>query len=218
MIGAALGLALSGPEVAAALREMPKTMRQLAVVQFFTWLGLFCMWMFFGLATAQRVFGTTDAHSEAFDRGVAFGGETFAIYSIVCLLVAFALPVLARKTSRTFVHGLALACGALGLLSTGFIHDPFLWKMTMVGVGIAWASILSMPYAMLSSALPAARMGVYMGIFNFFIVIPEILASVALQPVVGRLFDNDPVKVVMLGGGSLALAAIATLFVEDRHA
>ncbi len=218
VIGAALGLALSGPEVAAALREMPKTMRQLAVVQFFTWLGLFCMWMFFGLATAQRVFGTTDAHSEAFDRGVAFGGETFAVYSIVCLLVAFALPVLARKTSRTFVHGLALACGALGLLSTGFIHDPFLWKMTMVGVGIAWASILSMPYAMLSSALPAARMGVYMGIFNFFIVIPEILASVALQPVVGRLFDNDPVKVVMLGGGSLALAAIATLFVEDRHA
>lgn len=218
LVGAAIGLALSGPDVAAALREMPKTMRQLAVVQFFTWLGLFCMWMFFGLATAQRVFGTTDPHSEAFDRGVAFGGETFAVYSIVCLLVAFALPPLARVTSRKLVHGVALLCGAAGLLATGVIHDPSLWKLTMVGVGIAWASILSMPYAMLSSALPAARMGVYMGIFNFFIVIPEILASVALQPVIGRLFDNDPVKVVMLGGASMVLAAVATLFVEDRLA
>jgi maltose/moltooligosaccharide transporter len=218
LVGAALGLALSGPDVTAALREMPKTMRQLAVVQFFTWLGLFCMWMFFGLATAQRVFGTTDPHSEAFDRGVAFGGETFAVYSIVCLLVAFGLPVIAKATSRKLVHGLALVCGSIGLLSTGLIHDPWLWKATMVGVGIAWASILSMPYAMLSSALPSARMGVYMGIFNFFIVIPEILASVALQPVVGRLFNNDPVKVVMLGGASLALAAIATLFVEDNTA
>ena len=130
--------------------------------------------------------------------------------------MAFALPALARVTSRKAVHGLALLCGAAGLLSTGFIHDPLLWKLTMVGVGVAWASILSIPYAILSGALPAARVGVYMGIFNFFIVIPEILASLTLQPIVRQLFGNDPVKVVMLGGASLVLAAVATLFVSDE--
>ena len=215
LIGLAIGLALSGREVASALREMPRTMKQLAVVQFFTWLGLFCMWMFFGLATAQQIFGATDPHSAAFDRGTAYGGETFAVYSIVCFVVAFLLPRLARLTSRKAVHATALLCGAAGLLSTGLVHDPLAWKATMIGIGIAWASILSLPYAMLARALPAARVGVYMGIFNFFIVIPEILASLALQPVVSRLFGNDPVKVVMLGGASLLLAAVATLFVTD---
>ncbi len=216
-IGAAIGIALSGPEVGSALREMPRTMKQLAVVQFFTWLGLFCMWMFFGLATAQQIFHTTDPQSVQFDRGTAFGGETFAVYSIVCFAVAFALPALARVSSRKTVHALALLCGALGLLSTGFIHSPFLWKLTMVGIGIAWASILAMPYAILSGALPAARVGVYMGIFNFFIVIPEIVASLTLEPVVRQAFGNDPVKVVMLGGASLLLAALAVVFVDDVH-
>ena len=116
------------------------------------------------------------------------------------------------EASRRF---LALLCGALGLLSTGFIHSPLLWKLTMVGVGIAWASILAMPYAILSGALPSARVGVYMGIFNFFIVIPEIVASLALEPVVRQLFGNDPVKVVMLGGASLLLAAMAVFLVDD---
>ena len=214
-LGCLIGAVLSGPEVSAAVREMPVTMKQLAVVQFFTWLGLFCMWMFFGLATAQQIFGTTDPKSELFDRGNALGGQTFAIYSIVCFLVAFALPVLAGKIGRKTVHSLALLCGGVSLLATGVIHDAGLWKLTMLGVGVAWASILSMPYAMLSGALPAGRIGVYMGIFNFFIVIPEILASLALQPVVKQLFDNDPVKVVMLGGGSLLLAALATQFVTE---
>jgi len=216
-IGAAIGIALSGPEVGSALREMPRTMKQLAVVQFFTWLGLFCMWMFFGLATAQQIFHTTNPQSAAFDRGTAFGGETFAVYSIVCFAVAFALPALARVTSRRTVHALALLCGAMGLLSTGFIHSPLLWKLTMVGVGIAWASILSIPYAILSGVLPAARVGVYMGIFNFFIVIPEIVASLTLEPVVRQLFGNDPVKVVMMGGASMVLAAVAVFFVEDAN-
>ncbi len=214
-IGAAIGAVLSGPDVSSALREMPRTMKQLAVVQFFTWLGLFCMWMFFGLASAQQIYGATDPQSPAFDRGTAFGGETFAVYSIVCFAVAFALPGLARALGRKTVHALALACGGLGLLATGFIHDPLLWKATMVGVGIAWASILSLPYAMLSGALPAARVGVYMGIFNFFIVIPEILAALTLQPVVRQVFGNDPVKVVTLGGGALLVAALATFFVDD---
>ena len=218
-IGAIIGLVLSGPEVGSAIAEMPKTMKQLAVVQFFTWLGLFCMWMFFGLATAQQIFGTLDAKSPDFDAGTLFGGQTFALYSIVCFLVAFALPPLAKRTSRKTVHSLALIAGGLCLIATGFLKGPEakpLWQCTMIGVGIAWASILSMPYAILSGALPAGRMGVYMGIFNFFIVIPEILASLALEPVVKQLFENDPVKVVMMGGASMLIAAVMTQFVKDE--
>jgi maltose/moltooligosaccharide transporter len=214
-IGAAIGAVLSGPHVAPAIKEMPATMKQLAIVQFFSWLGLFCMWMFFGLATAEQIFHTTDPKAPAFDAGTAFGGQTFAWYSIVCFLVAFILPLLARVTSRKLVHALALVAGAIGLLSTGFIHDPVWWQRTMIGVGIAWASILAMPYAMLSGALPAERMGVYMGIFNFFIVIPEIVASIALEPVVRNLFGNSPVKVVMLGGASMLVAAAFVIGVKD---
>jgi maltose/moltooligosaccharide transporter len=215
-IGAAIAAVLSGPNVSTAIKEMPATMKQLAVVQFFTWLGLFCMWMFFGLATAQQIFHTTNPKSPEFDQGTAFGGRTFAWYSIVCFLVAFVLPLLAKVTSRKLVHALALTAGGAGLLSTGFIHDRFAWQCTMIGVGIAWASILSMPYAMLSGALPASRMGVYMGIFNFFIVIPEILASIALEPIVKDVFGNDPVKVVMLGGASMLVAATMVFRVKEH--
>jgi len=217
-IGAAIAAVLSGPYVSTAIQEMPSTMKQLAVVQFFSWLGLFCMWMFFGLATAQQIFHTTNPKSPEFDQGTAFGGRTFAWYSIVCFLVAFVLPLLAKVTSRKLVHALALTTGAIGLLSTGFIQDRVIWQCTMVGVGIAWSSILSMPYAMLSGALPAQRMGVYMGIFNFFIVLPEILASIALQPIVKDVFGNDPVKVVMLGGASMLIAAVMVFRVKDLGA
>jgi maltose/moltooligosaccharide transporter len=217
-VGAAIGGVLSGPHVAPAIRQMPSTMKQLAVAQFFTWLGLFCMWMFFSLATAQQIFHTTDAQSQTFDEGTAFGGRTFAWYSIVCFLVAFVLPLIAKATSRKAVHALALTLGGLSLLATGFIHDRVLWQCTMIGVGIAWASILALPYAILSGALPAERMGVYMGIFNFFIVIPEIVASIALEPIVKNLFGNDPVKVVMLGGGSMLVAALMMLRVQDVSA
>ncbi len=214
-IGAAIGAVLSGPQVASAIKEMPTTMKQLAAVQFFTWLGLFCMWMFFGLATAQQIFGATDPKAPGFDEGIALGGRAFAWYSVVCFAVALVLPLLARVTSRKFVHGLALAAGGLSLLATGFIHDRLLWQLTMGGVGIAWASILAMPYAMLSGALPAQRMGVYMGIFNFCIVVPEILAAVGLKPIVKGLFENDPVKVVMLGGVSMLVAAALVARVRD---
>jgi maltose/moltooligosaccharide transporter len=218
IIGAIIGGVLSGPQVASAIKEMPSTMKQLAVVQFFTWLGLFCMWMFFSLATAQQIFHTTDAQSKAFDEGTAFGGRTFAWYSIVCFLVAFILPAMAKQTSRKTVHALALVAGGVSLIATGFIHDQIMWQCTMIGVGIAWASILSLPYAILSGALPAGRMGVYMGIFNFFIVIPEIVASISLEPVVKHLFGNDPVKVVMLGGVSMLMAALMTTRVNDAVA
>jgi len=153
-------------EAGAAFREMPGTMRQLAVVQFFTWLGLFCMWMFFGLMTSYHVFRASGSGDSLFKDGQAWGGIAFAVYSITCFVVAFALPKLAHLTSRKTVHAGALICGGLGLLSVYFIHDKNILLLTMVGVGIAWASILSMPYAILAGALPPARMGVYMGIFN----------------------------------------------------
>ncbi len=213
-IGAAISAVLSQGEVAVALREMPRTMKQLAVVQFFTWMGLFCMWMMFSLATAKQVFGTMDDKSPLFNQANTLSGQTQAWMSITCFLVAFALPAVASVTSRKTVHSLALCCGAAGLLSTGLIHDATLWQFTMVGMGIAWASILSMPYAMLSGAIPKSRMGVYMGIFNFFIVIPEILAALCLEPVIKHVLHGDPVKVVMMGGASLLLAAIAVRFVH----
>ncbi len=206
-------------EILAAIREMPTTMKQLAVVQFFTWLGLFCMWMFFGLMTSYHVFGAPNDQSALFKDGQAWGGIAFAVYSITCFAVAFLLPKMAAATSRKTVHAFALVCGAAGLLSVYFIHDKTMLLLTMIGVGIAWASILSMPYAILAGALPPARMGVYMGVFNFFIVIPEIVASFTFGPVIRNLFGPDnpnaPLYVVMAGGAFLLLAALCVSFVRD---
>ena len=209
------GLSAGLAEIVSAIREMPVTMRQLAVVQVFTWLGLFCMWLFFGLMTARHVFDSTDPASARFAEGIEWGGICFAVYSIVCFVVAFALPKLASATSRKTVHALSLVCGGVGLLSTYVIHDPRVLLLTMIGVGIAWASTLSMPYAILSGALPPARMGVYMGIFNFFIVIPEIIASLSFQPLVRNVFNNDPLYVVMLGGACMLAAAMLVSRVRD---
>lgn len=205
-------------EIPHAIKNMPTTMKQLAFVQIFTWLGLFCMWLYFGLMCAYHVFQAPSAQSELFDRGVEWAGWCFAVYSIVCFLVAFLLPKIANATSRKLVHGISLALGGLSLLSIFWIKDPNVLQFTMIGVGIAWASILSMPYAMLASALPSNKMGIYMGVFNFFIVIPEILASVALQPLVKHVFQNNPLFVVMMGGASLIVAALFVLGVEDNSA
>lgn len=203
-------------EIPAAVRDMPATMKQLAVVQVFTWLGLFCMWMFFGLATAYHIFGATDAHSVTFDKGIEWAGWCFAIYSIVCFVVAFILPRAAELCGRKLVHGISLMLGGLSLLSISLVHDANTLQFLMIGVGIAWASILSLPYAMLSGALPPERMGVYMGVFNFFIVIPEIVASLGFKPLVRDLFHNNPLYVVMMGGCSLLIAALFVIRVEDK--
>jgi maltose/moltooligosaccharide transporter len=203
-------------EIPQAVRDMPRTMKQLAVVQIFTWLGLFCMWMFFGLTCSYYIFKAPNSQSELFDRGTEWAGWCFAIYSIVCFLVAFVLPKLASITSRKKVHGTALTLGGLSLIAVYFIHDPFSLQFTMVGVGIAWASVLSMPYAILSGAVPAHRTGIYMGVFNFFIVIPEIIASVGFKDLVKTVFHNQPVYVVVMGGVALLIAALMVLRVEDQ--
>jgi maltose/moltooligosaccharide transporter len=206
-------------EIGAAIRDMPDTMKQLAVVQVFTWLGLFCMWLFFVPATARHVFGAVDPQSALYTRGIEWGGFAFAFYSITCFAVALALPRLADRSSRKIVHAGALICGAIGLLSVYFIRDQYLLLLSMVGVGIAWASILSMPYAMLAGAIPAARMGVYMGVFNFFIVIPEIAAAVGFGPLIRAVFGPDDPRaslyMVMMGGVFLLVAAALVARVND---
>ncbi|MCA9805326.1 MAG: MFS transporter, partial [Cyanobacteria bacterium HKST-UBA02] len=204
-------------EIPGALAQMPTTMKQLAWVQVFTWLGLFCMWMFFGLTTAYHVFGAESAGDPRFDRGIEWSGWCFAIYSIVCFLVAFLLPRLAKRLGRKLVHGISLVAGGLSLLGVALIHDPVSLQWTMIGVGIAWASILSMPYAILSGCLPDNRTGVYMGVFNLFIVIPEVIAALCFQPLVRHVFQNQPLYVVMMGGVSLLIAAALTARVEDKQ-
>jgi maltose/moltooligosaccharide transporter len=217
-----LGLAPLLGEVGKAFREMPRTMRQLAVVQLLPWMGLFCMWLFFVPTTARHVFGATDPHSALYTKGIEWGGFAFAFYSITNFSVALLLPRLAAATSRKTVHAAALVCGAIGLLSVWMIHDQWLLILTMVGVGIAWASILSMPYAILSTALPTDRMGVYMGIFNFFIVIPEIIASLSFGPIIrvafGTANPNAPLYMVTAGGFCLLAAAACVAIVEDHGA
>ena len=206
-------------EIFAAIRHMPRTMWQLAIVQFVTWLGLFCMWMFFVPATAFHVFGAPDAQSPLYAQGMEWGGYMFAYYSITCFIVALALPKLAAMTSRKTVHAIALLCGAAGLFSVYVIHEPQMLIVSMVGVGIAWASILSMPYAMLSTAVPPERMGVYMGVFNFFIVLPEILSATTFGRVIRLAFGagnpQAPLYVVMIGGACMAVAALAVSIVDD---
>ena len=157
--------------------KMPKTMVQISAVQFFTWFGLFALFIYATSAITSHVYGTDDASSALYNEGADWVGICFAVYNGVAALVAFLLPKIAERLSRRITHLLALVCGALGFISIYFVSDPNMLLLSMVGIGIAWASILSMPYAMLSSILPAEKMGYYMGVFNFFIVIPQIIAG-----------------------------------------
>jgi len=204
-------------EIVSSVAEMPPTMKQLAVVQFFTWFALPCMWQFFGIAVARHVFGAPNEASPLFAEGAEWGGLCFAIYNVVCFNVAFLLPSLASATSRKTVHMIALICGGIGLISVYFIANKWLLFGSMAGVGIAWASILSMPYVMLSTAVPPARMGVYMGVFNLFIVIPQIVMSLIVPRIYNNVLGGDPRNAVVLGGISLLIAAATVLIVRDVH-
>ena len=201
-------------------QNMPKVMKQLAWVQFFSWFALFSMWIYTTGAVTEHIYQTTDTTSEAYNMGANQVGEMFANYNLIAALVAFLLPVLARKTSRKFTHFLALVAGGFGLMSIYFISNPTSFTiewLPMIGVGIAWASILSVPYAMLSGALPASKMGYYMGVFNFFIVIPQLVAASILGFLVSKFFDNQPVYALLIGGVSMILAGILSLMVNDKQ-
>jgi maltose/moltooligosaccharide transporter len=195
---------------------MPKTMVQLAFVQFFTWIALFAMWIYTTGGIAETAFGTTDAQSAAYQDAGNWVGVMFAVYNGVSALAAFLLPVLARATSRKMVHTLCLLIGGVSLASLFFIDDRHMLLAPMVGVGIAWASILTMPYAILAGSLPAHRMGYYMGLFNFFIVIPQIVSGILLGSVTKHLFDGHSVNTLVLGGGCMILAGLLTLAVTDK--
>jgi maltose/moltooligosaccharide transporter len=197
-------------------QDMPHTMKQLAWVQFFSWFSLFAMWIYTTPAVTSHVYGTTDTTSALYNEGANWVGVGFGMYNGIAAVVAFAIPLLARRTSRRAAHAICLMCGALGLLSILLLKDPRLLLGSMVGVGIAWASILSMPYAILTGSLPPSKMGYYMGVFNFFIVIPQIVAAALLGFLVGRFFDGQPIYALAIGGSSLLLAAALTLRVEDR--
>jgi maltose/moltooligosaccharide transporter len=198
------------------LRDMPRTMRQLAWVQFFSWFSLFAMWIYTTSAVTSHIYHTTDTSSALYNEGANWVGVGFSTYNGIAAVVAFAIPVLARKTSRKIAHAICLVCGALGLLSIQVIADPRLLLGSMVGVGIAWASILSMPYAILTGSLPASKMGYYMGVFNFFIVIPQIVAAAVLGFLVGHFFGGQAIYALLIGGGSFILAAVLTLRVQDE--
>jgi maltose/moltooligosaccharide transporter len=197
------------------LLRMPRTMAQLAVVQFFSWFALFSMWIYTTSAVTSHVFGTNDTTSVLYNEGADWVGVMFAVYNGFAAVVAFLLPVIARRTNRRVTHMISLIAGGLGLISIFFIHDKYLLILSMLGVGLAWASILSMPYAILTGSLPANKMGTYMGIFNFFIVIPQILAASLLGFFAKNLFAGQAVYTIMLGGGSMILASVLVLFVND---
>jgi len=210
-----VGIGGGAAEIKDAILRMPATMRQLAWVQVCTWFGLFCMWLYFPVAVAHNVFGAPNESSPLYQSGVEWGGLCFAMYSAVCFVFSFFLPSVAARLGRRNTHSLCLLCGAAGLLSVAIIHDKYLLLLSMTGVGIAWASILSMPYAILAGSLPPARTGVYMGIFNFFIVIPEIAASLGFGWVMAHLLDNNRLAAVVAGGLFLALAAVLVQRVHD---
>jgi maltose/moltooligosaccharide transporter len=197
-------------------QDMPRTMKQLAWVQFFSWFALFAMWIYTTAAVTSHVYGTHDTTSALYNEGANWVGVCFAVYNGIAALVAFLIPVLAKRTSRKIAHAVCLVAGALGLLSIFVITTP-LWLLgAMVGIGIAWASILSMPYAILTGSLPPSKMGYYMGVFNFFIVIPQIVAAAILGFIVGRFFGGEAIYALLVGGISLVLAAALTLRVEDQ--
>jgi maltose/moltooligosaccharide transporter len=229
------GLGDGAREIFAAILEMPPTMGQLAWVQVFTWLGLFCMWLYFPVAVARNVFGAPDEKSPLYAAGTEWGGLCFSMYSVVTFVFSFLLVSLSQRVSRKQIHTVCLLFGAAGLCSVALmrgnhllcelpfslplvgaaIYTKHLLFLSMAGVGIAWASVLSMPYAMLAGALPPARTGVYMGIFNFFIVLPEIAASLGFGWVMNHLLHNNRLAAVVAGGVFMAIAALLVQRVKD---
>lgn len=198
------------------LFRMPKTMGQLAVVQFFSWFALFAMWIYTTAAVTSHIYGTSDTTSELYNTGADWVGIMFAVYNGFAAMVAFLLPVFARWTNRRITHAIALIAGGIGLISIYFVKDPNLLIVSMLGVGLAWSSILSMPYAILTGSLPAHKMGTFMGIFNFFIVIPQILAASILGFFVTSVSGGQAIWALVLGGISMFIAAIMVMFVTDE--
>ena len=198
-------------------RKMPTTMRQLSWVQFFSWFGLFGMWVFTTPAIAHHIYGLpiSDSKSEAYQNAGDWVGVLFGIYNLVSAFYAFALPYIAKKIGRKLTHSISLIIGGLGLISIYFVPNEDWLILSMIGVGIAWASILSMPYAILAGSISPMKMGVYMGIFNFFIVIPQIINALIGGPLVKYAYNDNAIFALVTSGVSFLIAAILVVKVKD---
>ncbi|OGS69283.1 MAG: MFS transporter [Flavobacteria bacterium RIFCSPLOWO2_12_FULL_35_11] len=197
-------------------KKMPLTMRQLSSVQFFSWFGLFGMWVFSTPAIAHHIYGLSlDDHGSAYQIAGDWVGILFGVYNAVSAVYAFFLPAIAKKIGRKLTHAVSLAFGGLGLISIYFVPNENWLFLSMFGIGIAWASILAMPYAILAGSIPAKKMGVYMGIFNFFIVIPQIINAIIGGPIVKYFYGGNPIYALIISGISLLIAAILVVRVKD---
>lgn len=212
------GISSSLRETWETLGQLPSKMKQLARVQFFTWLGIFCFFLYFPPAVARNIFGAIDGDSILYSDGIEWAGLCFAVYNAVCIGFSFLLPRFAKIIGRPQTHSLCLLCGGVSLIALLVIKNQYLLLVSMIGLGIAWSSALIMPYAMLSSSVPPQRRGIYQGIFNFFVVLPEIAISLGFGWIMSHLLHDDRLLAVVLGGGFLIVAAGLTQLVESTPA
>ncbi|MGY6636924.1 MAG: MFS transporter [Erythrobacter sp.] len=202
-------------EVVNDLFAMPATMRQLAVVQFFSWFAMFALWIYGVPAIADYHFGASDPTTRGYQDAGDWWGLMSAVRNGLAAAAALGFVVVASRIDRRRLHGVNMAIGAVGFAAMLLVRDPALLWLPQIGLGIAWASIVSLPYAILAGSVPARKMGIYMGIFNIFIVVPQLIAATLLGFMLTVFFDGAPIYAMAIGGASFALAAIATLFVED---
>ena len=196
---------------------MPTSMRQVALVQFVTWPGLFLMFFYFSTAVAADIFKGTPG-TDTYREGVEWAGICFAFYSLVTFFFSFFISNIAETIGKKYTHLICLTIGGIGLISVSAIENPYLLLLSMTGVGIAWTSILAMPYSMMAGSLPPQKVGIYMGIFNFFIVLPEIIASLGFGWVMENILDNSRILALSVGGILFILAGLLTLRVEENKA
>jgi maltose/moltooligosaccharide transporter len=196
------------------IEDMPVRMRQLVPVQFFSWLGLFAMWIYTTPGVTRTHFHAPAATDAAYNEGANWVGVLFGAYNGFAALAALVIPLMARRIGLARSHCVNLALGAAGLASFAVIRDPDLLLVSMIGVGFAWASIVSLPYALLADSVPSRKMGVYMGIFNFFIVIPQLIAAAALGAVVKGLLGGEPIYALVIGAASFVVAGVCALRVR----
>jgi len=196
--------------------KIPATMWQLLLVQFFSWFALFSMWVYTTPAVAMHFYGTTDPNSVTYQEAGDWVGILFGIYNGVSAIIALSLPLVANKIGRRFTHALALSIGGLSFLSFAIISDPMMLIIPMIGIGIAWGSILAMPYAMLANSIPARQMGMFMGLFNMSITIPQIVNGIFGGLILQYFFHDDPLNSIIMAGAFMLLGAASTVFVKDK--
>lgn len=195
---------------------IPPIMLKLLLVQFFSWFALFSMWVYTTPAVALRFYGTTDPNSTLFGEAGDWVGILFGVYNGVSAIIALSLPVIAKRLSKKLTHAIALSIGGVSLLSFLVFTNPYLLIIPMIGIGIAWGSILAMPYAMLASSIPPKRMGVYMGLFNMSITIPQIVSGVFSGLILKYFFADNPILCIVMAGVSMFLGAISALFIKEK--